>query len=497
MPELTLRKVGIDTYHENIAYLPAGCEICRSQGFGALSKIQVHFEGHSVLATLNMTENGLVAPGEIGLSHVAFRRLGAPEGARVSLSHPNPLLSFEFVRHKIEGGSLDKSQFLAILSDIVAHRYSNIELTAFVIACYQQRLSESEIGYLTEAMIETGERIDWGLPLVLDKHCIGGIPGNRTTMIVVPIIAAFGLPIPKTSSRAITSPSGTADTMETVANVRLGLEEMRALVAAENACIAWGGSVALAPADDILISVERPLNLDSEGQMIASILSKKRAAGSNRMLLDIPIGPTAKVHSTQEAERLKKRFEKIGKQVGLELRVVFTDGLQPIGRGIGPALEALDVLKVLQRAPGYPEDLREKSLFLAGQLLEFSGKVASGEGLEQAREILDSGRAWEKFQNIARRQGGMKRPQPARHEAPIFSPAAGRVGAIHNQKIARAAKLAGAPQDPGAGIYLEKKLGDPVAAGEVLFRVFSETEEELRFALQYVSANPDLYSIGG
>lgn len=497
MPELILRQVGIDTYHENIAYLPIGCEICRSQGFGALSKIEVHYGGRSILATLNMTENGLVSGGEIGLSHAAFRRLGAPAGARVSLSHPNPLLSFDFVRHKLDGGQLDKSQFLAILSDIVAYRYSNIELTAFVIACYHQSLTEPEIGYLTEAMIETGERIDWGLPLVLDKHCIGGIPGNRTTMIIVPIVAAFGLPIPKTSSRAITSPSGTADTMEALANVRLGLDEMRAVVAAEGACIAWGGSVALAPADDILISVERPLNLDSEGQMIASILSKKRAAGSTHLLLDIPIGPTAKVHSTEEAERLKKRFERIGARVGLQMRVVFTDGLQPVGRGIGPALEALDVLQVLQNKPGHPEDLREKSLSLAGELLEFSGKVAVGEGLDRAREILASGQAWEKFQGIARRQGGLKEPRPARHSAPVLSPTAGRVGAIHNQKIARVAKLAGAPQDPGAGVFLEKKLGDAVAAGEVLFRVYAETEEELRFALQYVAANPDLFTIGG
>ncbi|MCE9625167.1 MAG: thymidine phosphorylase family protein [Deltaproteobacteria bacterium] len=495
MSHLVLRKVGIDTYHENVAYLPMGCEICKSQGFGALSKIQIHGGGHSILATLNMTENGLVSPGEIGLSHIAMERLGLTEGSHVTLSHPNPLISFEFVRQKLDGGALDKAQFLAVLRDIVAYRYSNIELTAFLIACSQQRLSEEEITYLTEAMIETGELIDWGLPLVLDKHCIGGIPGNRTTMIIVPIVAAFGLPIPKTSSRAITSPSGTADTMETIANVRLSLAEMRRIVTAENACIAWGGALALAPADDILISVERPLSLDSEGQMIASIISKKRAAGSDHLLLDIPIGPTAKVTSLTDGEALKLLFEKIGGRIGLKTRIVFTDGTQPVGRGIGPALEALDVLQVLQNQPGLPEDLKEKSIFLAGELLEFSGKLPKGQGAVQARRILESGKAWEKFQNFSKQQGNFRTPHVARLSHVVPAPRAGTVKAIHNQKISMAAKLAGAPQDPGAGIYLESKIGDSIRLGDPLFKIYSESSEELGFALDYIAANPDLYDI--
>lgn len=495
MAKLLLKKVGIDTYHENIAYLSVGCEICKSQGFGALSKIEIRGGGRSVLATLNMTENGLVQVDEVGLSKVAFQRLGLPEGAEVSLAHPNPLLSYEYVGKKLDGFRLEKSDFLSILRDIVAYHYSNIELTAFVIACSKQKLDEEEITSLTEAMIETGERIDWGLPLVLDKHCVGGVPGNRTTMIVVPIIAACGLPIPKTSSRAITSPSGTADTMETIANVRLTLQEMRKVVAEENACIAWGGSLALAPADDILISVERPLSLDSEGQMIASILSKKRAAGSNRMILDIPIGPTAKVHSRAEGERLQGLFERIGRRIGLSLKVVFTDGSQPVGRGIGPALEAMDVLAVLERTPGHPEDLREKSLFLAGELLEFSGKVSPGKGAALAREVLESGQALEKFQRIAQKQGNHRCPRPGPFSTTVPSPIAGEVRSIHNQKISKVAKLAGAPHDARAGVLLQAKVGDRLQAGDPLFTIFAETSQELQFSLEYLNTNPDIYTL--
>lgn len=497
MNTLKITKIGIDTYKENIAYMPAGCEICKSQGFGALSKIEIHYEDRSILAILNMTENGIVQTGEIGLSNAAFRHLGAPEGAEVRLSHPNPLVSTDFIRQKLDGEKLTKEHFLAIIRDILAYRYSNIELTAFVIACSKQHLNKDEIVYLTEAMIETGERIDWGLPLVLDKHCIGGVPGNRTTMIVVPIIAAFGLPIPKTSSRAITSPSGTADAMETLANVGLSLERMKSLVSQEKACIAWGGSLYLAPADDILISVERPLNLDAEGQMVASILSKKRAAGSHRMILDIPVGVHGKIRSQEDGRRLTRLFEEIGEKIGLKVRCVLTDGSQPVGRGIGPYLEAQDVLQVLRREPGAPPDLREKSLLLAGELLEFSGEVEKGKGKALAQEILDSGKALEKFQRIVEKQGGRKTLQPAPFQAEQISSASGKVASVHNQKIAKVAKLAGAPHDSRAGVYLHAKVGDNVQKGEALYTIFAETEEELRFSIQYAKANPDTFVIEG
>jgi thymidine phosphorylase len=495
MATLKVVKIGIDTYKENIAYMPGGCEICKSQGFGALSKIEIHHGEHSILATLNMTENGIVKMGEIGLSNSAFRRLGAPEGSMVNLSHPDPLTSTDHIREKLDGKKLSKKDFLEIINDIIAHRYSNIELTAFVVACLKQRLSPQEIIFLTQAMIETGEQIEWGLPMVMDKHCVGGLPGNRTTMIVVPIVAAFGLPIPKTSSRAITSPSGTADAMETVTNVQLSLAQMKQLVAEEKACIAWGGSLSLAPADDIIISVERPLNLDSEGQMIASILSKKRAAGSTHMVLDIPIGATAKVKSKKYAERLKRLFENTGKQIGLKIRVVYTDGSQPIGRGIGPLLEAREVLKVLQGDPEAAQDLKQKSLLLSGQLLEMSGQVAKGRGQTVAKDILESGKAYEKFQTIAKKQGPLKALDLAPFHQVVQSTQKGQVTAFHNQKIAKVAKLAGAPHDAKAGVYLHGKIGMQVKKDAPLYTVYAENEEELHFALNYVSKNPDIVLI--
>ena len=251
-------------------------------------------------------------------------------------------------------------------------------------------------------------------PIVVDKHCIGGIPGNRTSMIVVPIVAAHGLTIPKTSSRAITSPAGTADTMEVLARVDVGIEEMKEVVAACRGCLVWGGHVNLSPADDILISVERPLSLDTREQMVASIMSKKLAAGSTHLLIDLPVGPTAKLANATEAMRLRKLFEFVGDHFGIAVEVITTDGRQPIGNGIGPVLEAEDVMAVLTNDPKAPADLREKSLRLAAHLLEYDPQLRGGSGYARARELLDSGAALKKMQAIIDAQGPLELPQRRR-----------------------------------------------------------------------------------
>ena len=278
-----------------------------------------------------------------------------------------------------------------------SNRNAKIELAAFLVSCSQAGLERDEVLHLTRAMAESGDSIDWGEPLVADKHCIGGIPGNRTSMLVVPIVASHGIFIPKTSSRAITSPAGTADTMEVLAEVELSPDQLNDIVRTERGCLAWGGRARLAPVDDILISVERPLSLDSPGQLVASILAKKIAAGATHLLIDIPMGPSAKVRSQVEALRLRKLFEFVGDRVGLHLEAMITDGTQPIGRGIGPVLEARDVMQVLKNDPDQPRDLREKALRLAARILEFDPDVRGGQGYTLARDILESGRALEKM----------------------------------------------------------------------------------------------------
>lgn len=496
---LKLRRIGIDTLRENVAFLHRDCPVYRTEGFQALAKVEVNGvdNGEQVLAVLNVVNDArLMAEDELGLSEQAFRQLGLAEGTMVCIAHAVPPASLDAVHRKIAGERLTSDDFHAIIRDIVDNRYSRMEMSAFLVACNESGMEREELIYLTEAMVETGEKLDWGEPIVVDKHCIGGIPGNRTTMLVVPIVAAHGMLIPKTSSRAITSPAGTADTMETLARVELDLDRLREIVRHERGCLAWGGTAKLAPADNILISVERPLELDSPGQMVSSILSKKLAAGSTHLLVDIPVGPSAKVRRMNDALRLRKLFEYVGDRLGLHLEVVITNGEQPIGRGIGPALEARDVIQVLENMPAAPQDLREKALRLAGRILEFDPDVRGGQGYAIARDILETGRALAKMQAMIEAQGvNPDRPELGEliHEVTADMP--GYVGAIDNQHMARIARLAGAPMDKGAGVDLLKKVGDSVKRGEALYRIHAEFPSDFEFALQMLAARGTGFTI--
>ncbi len=492
---LRLRRLGIDTYQEAVIYMRRDCHVCRAEGFEAQSRVQVAHNSHAVIATLNVVTGDMLAPGEAGLSEAAWRLLGAREGDTIALSHPSPLESLSLVRAKVYGRRLDDHAMRAIVRDIAASRYSDIYLSAFLTACAGDRLDLVETVALTRAMIEVGERLDWRARLVVDKHCVGGLPGNRTTLIVVPIVAAFGLTMPKTSSRAITSPAGTADVMETLAPVDLDVPAMRRVVEREGGCIVWGGAVRLSPADDVLIRVERPLDLDSEGQLVASVLSKKAAAGSSHVVIDIPVGETAKVRSPQAAQTLSARLIEVGQAIGLTVHTVVTDGAQPVGRGIGPALEARDVLAVLRGEADAPADLRERALRLAGAVLEFAPGAVPGEGAHRAREILDDGRAWKKFEAICAAQGGLRAPPGAAHTHVVTAAQRGYVTAIDNRRLARVAKLAGAPRAPAAGLELHAPLGVAVEIGQPLFSVHAETPGELAYALAYVEAQPSIVRV--
>ncbi|MCC7179754.1 MAG: thymidine phosphorylase family protein [Acidobacteria bacterium] len=489
---LAARKVAIDTYRENVVYLRRDCPVYRAEGFQALSKVEVSANSSTILAVLNVVDDArIVGELELGLSEEAFALLGIEEGARVHVAHAEPPVSIASLKRKIAGERLSRGELAAMVRDIAAHRYSKIELAAFLVATAKMELDHDEVLHLTEAMVGVGRRHDWRETPVVDKHCIGGIPGNRTSMLVVPIVAAHGMLIPKTSSRAITSPAGSANTMACLADVELPFDRMEPIVRRHRGCLVWGGRAALSPADDVLIAVSRPLSLDSPGQMVASILSKKIAAGSTHLVLDIPLGPTAKVRHMSEAQRLKKLFEYVARHLGLTLDAVITDGRQPIGRGIGPVLEARDVLQVLNNDPAAPADLRLKGLRLAGRVLEFDPDLRGGDGFSVARDILDSGRALARMNAIIDAQGrrdfDWRRPNlaPLVHE--VVSDADGVVTDIDNERLARIARLAGAPNAEGAGVDLFHKLGDAVSRGQPLYRIHSASTSELEFARRLAS----------
>ena len=489
--KLLLKRIGIDTHRESIAFLDDHNPIGDALGLHPMDRIAVSANGRRVLAVLNMVEGSLVSDGAIGLSNVAFEKLGANDGTCVDVTPAEPPVSVDLLRRMMTGSEISSHNLREIVVDIVEGRYSKVELTAFVAVAAINGLSDNEIMGLTNAMIESGDQLHFDNPIVADKHSTGGVPGNRTTPIVASITAAAGLIIPKTSSRSITSPAGTADTMETLMDVELPIERIYNVVRSEHGCLAWGGALNLAPADDMIIQVEHPLNIDAESLMISSILAKKKAAGATDVVLDIPVGIGTKAETTEKAERLRQRFQNLGSRLGLNIRGLLTDGSQPIGNGIGPVLEAKDVIKVLTNDPAAPRDLREKSLYLAGELLELTGKP-SGEGYKIAEEILTSGRAYNKFERIRELQGRRESPPLGSHSQEIFAKKKGRIHTIRNRIISRAAQLSGAPHNPGAGVYLEKHVNDLVGEGQLLLTIYARSQESLTFATRYWAENSDI-----
>ena len=493
---LTLTRLGIDTHQEPVVYMREDCHVCRSEGFNAQGRVQICAGDRSIIATLDIVKGDLLSHQKAGLSEAAWLLLKAAEGEKATFRHAPAVDSMSYVRGKLYGRAFTERGANDIIRDISAGRYSDIQLSAYVTACAASNLSLDETIHITRAMVDVGRHIKWGPGrIILDKHCVGGLPGNRTTPIVVAIVAANGLTMPKTSSRAITSPAGTADTMETLTEVNLDFDRMRDVVDQHGGCLAWGGSVSLSPSDDIIIRVERALDLDSEGQLVASVISKKVAAGSTHVLIDIPVGPTAKVRSAELAERLAMQLTSTGAALGLTVRTMLTDGSQPVGVGIGPALEARDLLAVLQNQPESSQELRRRALALAAVLLEMGEACEVGGGMALAVRTLASGLAWQKFQAICDAQGGMKIPPVAAHTRTLLAPRRGVVAMLNNRVISRLASLAGAPNAPAAGISMHVRLGDVVDLGQPLMTLHAEAIGELEYALDFYHSHPQILHI--
>lgn len=482
--QFQLKNLNIDTAKQAILFVRPECHICQQEGFEVMTRVKVSLHGHSVMAIVN-TVGQLLEDHEASLSTYAWDLLNAKEGEWLDVNHVLPQHSLGHLRSKIFGETLQPDEMSEIVQDIAQNAYADVEMAAFLTACAGGRLSLDEITAMTHAMIEAGQRLHWAHEQIVDKHCVGGLPGNRTSMIVVPIVAAYGLTIPKTSSRAITSPAGTADTMEMFAPVDLELKDMQKVVEKELGCIVWGGRAQLSPADDILIRVERVLDLDIEGQLVASVLSKKIAAGSSDILIDIPVGPTAKVRDLAMQNSLQHLFESVGANLNVNIRTHISDGTQPVGNGIGPALEARDVWRVLNNTPDAPQDLKERALTLAGLLIEFDRKLDPGQGIHIAQQILHSNQALEKFIAICNAQGGLRQLTPSLFQETLTSSIRGVITQINNRRLARLAKLAGAPRDPWAGIDLHVKVGAHVEPHQPLMTVHANKEGHLLYAISF------------
>ncbi|MFH0936514.1 MAG: AMP phosphorylase [Candidatus Woesearchaeota archaeon] len=465
----------------------------------ALDRVKIIYGKKDIIATLDIS-NKIVKPGEIGLFQEVSKRLNVKNNTLVEILLEKKPECISYIKKKLKNEYLNKEEIFSIIKSIVNNELSDIELTYFVSACYSNKLSKDETINLIKAILESGGKLELkDKKIIVDKHSIGGVPGNRTTMIIVPILAAAGATIPKTSSRAITSAAGTADTMEVLAPVELSIEKIKQVVEKTNGCIVWGGANELAGADDKLIKIERPLSLDSESLLLASVLSKKISVNATHVLIDIPIGEEkedAKIQTKREAKKLGKKFIQLGKKFGLKIKIFINDGSEPLGNGIGPNLEARDVLKVLQNKYDAPKDLKNKSIKIAGLMLNMIDKGDE----KKAKEILESGRAYIKMKEIIKEQGGdpditIDEIKLGKFSYNVTAKKEGYVKNVDNKAIAKIARISGAPKDKEAGIYLHVKKGDLVKDNDVLFTVYSKDNKKLAYTLDIFNENDKIVEI--
>lgn len=462
-------------------------------GVKPLERVELCFRNTRLVAIVNVAKR-IVREGEIGLYEEIQEHFDVKPNDKIHVETASPPKSMAFIKKKLAGQTLTHKEIYAIVKDTVNHRLSDIELTAFVTALYNKGMDMDEIACLSEAMFKTGKNLKLRTKAVYDKHSVGGCPGDKTTILVVPIVAAAGLTIPKTSSRAITSPAGSADRVECIMPVNLSLEEVRRVVNKTNACMVWGGAVDLAPADDIFIRIEYPLSIDPF--LLPSVMSKKKCVNAKYVVIDVPTGRETKIRTKEEFERLAAEFIQLGKRLGIKVECISTFADQPIGHAVGPILEAKEAFSTLVNGTG-PKDLVDKATTLAGVLLEFGG---AKNGKQAALEILKSGKAYKKFREIIEAQGGNPaiRPEdlcPGKKVAEFKSSKSGKVLWISNKCVDMLAREAGAPRDKGAGIYFRKKLGDKVHKGEILFEIYAEKNDKFKRAIELAN-KLDVMGIG-
>ncbi len=436
------------------------------------------------------TGEEMLERGEVGLYDEVAKKLNLnTKTKKIEIQLSSRPKSFLAIKAKVKGKNLNTAQIQEIIHDCTHDNLLAIEKAAFIVGLETNGATDEEIVDLTEAMTHSGEVFDFG-PECYDKHSTGGVPGNKVTLIIVPIVAAAGLLIPKTSTRAITSPSGTADSFEVLAPVSFPKEEVLKLLKKERAGILWGGELDLAPADNALIRVEKPLTLDPLPLMIASILCKKKALGVRKLVLDIPCGKGTKFSGIEDGRKFAIKFKEIASRVGVDCICLLTNASQPVGHAVGPALEAQEALKLLIDPSIGPSSLRNKSCELAGILLEMGGKAQEGQGKDLALEILNSGKAYKAMKRIIKAQGGNPDIKPEEIKIGPFveemkSNGDGFITAVRNEYVNRIAKIAGCPGVKEAGIVIERKIGQKVKKGEIIFKIYSYNKKRLKEAVEF------------
>ncbi len=471
-----------------------------AEEIGILAGDRVQVKNKDTITAVVETTDAIVSQGRIGIYREAWEAMKLVPDEIVDVLPATRPKSVSFIRKKMDKLKLTQEEMFAIIEDITEGNLTDVEMTAFVTASYIHSMDGDEIEWMTRAMVKTGDQISFDTHPVMDHHSIGGVPGNKITLDVVPIVAAAGLLIPKTSSRAITGAGGSADLMEILCPVSFRADEIKKITTKVGGCIVWGGATNIAPADDKIIGVEYPLSIDPHAQLLASVMAKKFAVGADTMVLDIPMGHETKIATMQEGRKMARDFMELGDRLGMRVECALTYGSSPLGRAIGGGLEVREAMTLLEKNEG-PRSLIEKTMAISGMMLEMGGVAAKGEGAKMASEIVRSGKALEKFREIIEVQGGdpsvtSESVHVGDKVATVLSPLDGYIQEISNKRMVVVCRLAGAPHDKGAGIMIHKKKGEYVKKGDGLFTIYADKEWKLDTAIKESLREPIMYVEG-
>ncbi|MBN1374131.1 thymidine phosphorylase [Candidatus Dojkabacteria bacterium] len=456
---------------------------------------RVHLCWHDicVYGTIDTT-NTLVGYDELGLYEDVWLDYGIPSNDMVTLDVVSNAKSVEAIEKKLLGGTLNYQEIHQIIEDIAKRKLTTVETTYFAASSYAPGFNDQEIYYMTKAMAETGDMLnfdDLGKKVV-DKHSIGGIPAKGVTPVMVPILACFDLIVPNTSSRAITSPAGTSDILECIMPVALSKSQIDEVVRKTNACLVWGGGVDLAPADDVLINIERALHIESYDKFVVSIMAKKIATGIHYFLVDLPVGPGTKIKKEEDIPLVSEQFRKLGELFDIKVDVYQRRPKGPDGNGVGPILEARDLLFILERDVRRPLNIENLALDMAGKILEITKTVDKGQGFNSAKEVLENGKAAEKFWEIAFSQGAKTKRSSSDFvlgdNTQVFNaPKTGTIKNISNKTVVQTTRILGAPFIKLSGIYFDKLVGEQVTEGEPLFTLYATDPRRLWLAQEFLA----------
>lgn len=491
---LRLRHLSIDSFGEQIAYINKNCMFYNVDNVNKPTNLEISSCGNKIYASLQMVDDSFILQeDEIGLNTEAFEALACGEGEDVEINLSPPPKSLEYIKRKISGDILSSKEYSEIMKDIMDGRYSKMDIAVFLVSCLSYS-SSNELVSLIQSMV-SNNKLNWDeYSIVVDSHTFGEVMGNSVDLIILAIISAYGLPIAKTCIGSTLSASSVADTIGVMTNIYQDDDKFQGYVRKNRGAIAYYDTLSISYINGYLRDVAEQLQIDKNEFIIISMLSMIYSTGLSHALIDIPVGKYTRVKDISEAIRIKKQIEYICKELGIFIEVVITDGSEPIGSGIGSVLEMRDVVRVLRNSKAAPQDLRDKSLFLAGRILEFDPNVSGGQGYAVAKELLEKGRAWLSFQKIILSQGRKKNFVLGQHKFEVIASVSGIINEINGLIINKICMIAGSTQCVGAGVDLYKKIGDEVVKGDILYTIYSCNSSDLEQAT-FLAKNDDGYTI--